>query len=65
MKLSDVMSQANLAVYAEVALVLFMIVFVGVAIDLLFAGSRYGRAVLLPLEDDAPARRNTEDETRK
>jgi hypothetical protein len=51
-KLSDVMSHANLAVYAEVALVLFMLVFVGVVLEVLFFDERRGRAELLPLEDD-------------
>jgi hypothetical protein len=35
MKLSDVMSATNLAIYAEVGLVIFMTVFVSIAVHLL------------------------------
>lgn len=54
MKLSDVMSHAGLARYAEIALVLFLAAFVAVAIRL-FRPSRKAdleRAALLPLDDD-------------
>ena len=58
MKLSDVMSAATgLSAYAEVALVIFLGVFIGVAIDLLRAGRRHESMRLLPLSDGAPARR--------
>lgn len=32
MKLSDVMSHANLAIFAEVAMVIFMVAFIGIVI---------------------------------
>ncbi len=51
MKLSDVMSAAGLSIYAEVALVIFMGVFLGVACHLLFARGRYEGLRFLPLED--------------
>lgn len=54
MKLSDVMSGATgLASYAELALLVFVVVFLVVAIDLARAGGRYDRARMLPLSDDA------------
>jgi hypothetical protein len=46
------MSGANLAIYAEVALVLFLAVFAAVAIRLFFAKSDPSLAEL-PLEQDA------------
>jgi len=56
MKLSDIMSAAGLSLYAEVALLIFITVFVCVALDV-FRSSRLHEAVrLLPLEDDAPPR---------
>lgn len=53
MKLSDIMGHANLALYAEVALVLFLTVFLAVAFRT-FAPSRRAameRAGRLPLDD--------------
>lgn len=55
MKLSDVMSAAHgLSSYAEVALVIFLGVFVGVVLDLVYAGRRHEALGLLPLTDDEP-----------
>lgn len=52
MKLSDVMSAANLAVYAEVGLMLFLAVFVAVAARVLFSGGKeeWARLGRIPLE---------------
>lgn len=52
MKLSDVMSGANLALYAEVALILFLVVFTGVAIRV-FLEKADPRVARLPLDEDA------------
>ncbi len=55
MKLSDIMGNANLSFYAEVAMVIFLIVFLTVAVRL-FLPSRQKEleeASRLPLEDDA------------
>lgn len=55
MKLSDIMGNANLSFYAEVAMVIFLIVFLAVAVRL-FLPSRQKEleeASRLPLEDDA------------
>jgi len=53
MKLSDIMSAMNLASYAEVSLVLFMAVFVAVAIHLMRRGptQAWNEASMLPLND--------------
>lgn len=53
MKLSDIMSSAGLSGYAEIALVLFMVVFVAIVIRT-FAPSRreaMQRAAMMPLDD--------------
>jgi hypothetical protein len=59
MKLSDVMSAASsLTSYAEVALVIFIGVFLGVALDLVRAGQRHEAMRLLPLSDEETGRRS-------
>jgi cbb3-type cytochrome oxidase subunit 3 len=58
MKLSDVMSAANLAVYAEIALLIFFVVFVLVVWRVLSKNRDYERARHLPLDDGDP--RSTE-----
>ena len=57
MKLSDVMSAMGLATYAEVALVIFLVVFAAVAIDVLRGGRRKESLALLPLADDEGPKR--------
>jgi cbb3-type cytochrome oxidase subunit 3 len=56
MKLSDVVGAAGLAVYAEAALVLFLCVFLAVAVSVV--GRRrtgdWARASRMPLSEDAP-----------
>jgi cbb3-type cytochrome oxidase subunit 3 len=56
MRLSDVMSHAGLARYAEVALILFLIAFAAIVIRLFRSPRReIERASRLPLErDDTP-----------
>ena len=58
MKLSDIMGNAGLAGYAEIALILFFLAFVGIVVAL-FApwrqrDERFARASQLPLQDDSP-----------
>lgn len=56
MRLSEIMSHAGLAFYAEVALVIFFIVFVAVALRV-FSPSRkadYAAAARMPLDDETP-----------
>ncbi len=54
MKLSDIMGYANLAIYAEVAMVLFMLVFLAVAVRLFLPGRQQSLhdAAQLPFNDD-------------
>jgi cbb3-type cytochrome oxidase subunit 3 len=53
MKLADVVSGAGLAGYAEIALLLFFLVFVVVGIRVLFsARGTMERAAHMPLDDD-------------
>jgi cbb3-type cytochrome oxidase subunit 3 len=61
MKLSDIMSNAGLTIYAEVALILFVLVFAGV-LWRVFSPSRkkeYERASRLPLDEEPPRRTPT------
>lgn len=63
MKLSDIMSHAGLSSYAEVALVLFLGVFIAITIRT-FLPSRSRElyeASLLPLEDDRVITPRTEE----
>jgi len=56
MKLSDIMSAAGLSIYAEVALMLFLGVFLAVALDVFRSSRRHDQARLLPLEDESSPR---------
>lgn len=53
MKLSDVMSAADLAIYAEVGLVLFLAAFLGVVVRVVFFAKEdsYDEAAMIPLLD--------------
>ena len=55
MKLSDVMSAMVLSTYAEIALVIFLAVFIGVVLQLLSHRNKaiYERLRHLPLDDDS------------
>ena len=59
MRLSDVVSHSGLALYAEIALVIFFVVFVVVLWRVFAPGraSEYEAARRLPLEDDEPTPR--------
>jgi cbb3-type cytochrome oxidase subunit 3 len=64
-KLSDIMGAAGLSSYAEVALVLFLLAFIGVVVSL-FLPSRqrmYERLRHLPIDSDSPGVRDREDTT--
>ena len=56
MRLSDVMSNMGLTSFAEIGLVLFFLVFVGIVIYTFLKRNRkkYEEASMLPLEDDDP-----------
>jgi cbb3-type cytochrome oxidase subunit 3 len=49
MKLSDVVSSMHLTVYAEVPLLVFMGVFIGVCVHMLRGSSHFAAAAELPL----------------
>jgi cbb3-type cytochrome oxidase subunit 3 len=56
MKLSDIMGAAGLSVYAEIAMILFIVAFVAIVIAT-FAPSRqktYDAASRMPLDDEHP-----------
>lgn len=59
MKLSDVVSHAGLAIYAEVALVIFALAFVAVLFQITRKRHGFDAAAALPLADDV-ARPNAE-----
>jgi cbb3-type cytochrome oxidase subunit 3 len=62
MKLSDIMGNAGLSMYAQVALVIFLAVFIAVTIRT-WAPSRrreMDEAAMLPLNDELPAVRGQE-----
>jgi cbb3-type cytochrome oxidase subunit 3 len=52
MKLSDVVSGLHLPVFAEVPLLVFMGVFIGVAVYLLGNKEQFARSAALPLRDE-------------
>lgn len=54
MKLSDIMGYADLSVYAEIALVIFLLVFVALSVRLFLPGqdAELRDAARLPLDDD-------------
>lgn len=55
MRLTDIMSNLDLSVFPQVALVLFLGVFVAVSVAALRRkGSQTRRLASLPLEDDGP-----------
>ncbi len=58
MKLSDVVSGMHLTVFAEVPLLIFMGVFIGVCLSMLRKGDQFERAAELPLRQDTQRRRS-------
>lgn len=52
MKLSDVVSGMHLSIYAEVPLLLFFGVFIGVVVYLLGSPSNFAQVSALPLRDE-------------
>ncbi|MDE3127670.1 MAG: hypothetical protein KGL38_06670 [Gemmatimonadota bacterium] len=60
--LSDVVSGAGLHIYADIALVIFLAVFVAILARVLFTGrSHWEHERNLPLEDDAPTPSTSRD----
>ena len=56
MKLSDVVSSLNLPIFAEVPLLVFMGIFVGVALHLLGRRGQFAELEALPLRDERRTR---------
>ncbi len=56
MRLTDIMSNAGLSSYAEVALILFVVAFIGIVIATFLPSRRQemDRAAQLPFDDTAP-----------
>ena len=57
MKLSDIVSAMHLPIFAEVPLLVFMGIFVGVAVHLLGKREELARFSSLPLRNDSRPRR--------
>ena len=56
MRLSDIMGAANLSVYAEIAMILFIVAFIALVV-MTFAPGRqktYDAASRMPLDDEHP-----------
>jgi hypothetical protein len=62
MKLSDIMSAAGLATWAELALVLFFAAFVLVCIRVYRGDDSWRRARWLPLDGDSDARAKKDED---
>jgi hypothetical protein len=57
MKLSDIVSAMHLPIFAEVPLLLFLGIFIGVAVHLLGKREHFSQIAALPLHDDGARRR--------
>ena len=56
MRLSDIMGAANLSVYAEIAMILFIVAFIAIVIRIFSPGRQqtYDAASRMPLDDEHP-----------
>jgi len=63
MRLSDIMANAGLAGYAEIALILFMVAFVAIVVRIFWPGRRHemNAAARMPLDDEHPQEPRTGD----
>lgn len=59
MKLSDIVSSLHLPIFAEVPLLVFMGIFIGVAIHVLGGREQFARLGALPLHDEGAAQRRS------
>jgi cbb3-type cytochrome oxidase subunit 3 len=57
MKLSDIVSAMHLPIFAEVPLLLFMGIFIGVAAHLLGKRDHFTQVAALPLHDESARKR--------
>lgn len=60
MKLSDVVSHLQLPLFAELPLLMFLGVFIGVALHVLVGSERFNQAAALPLRDERDVGRRVE-----
>lgn len=66
MRLSDIMSAANLAIYAEVGLVLFLLVFVVVAFRVFASkAGAFDEQAMIPLSDEPVTPRSPSQRSQK
>jgi cbb3-type cytochrome oxidase subunit 3 len=63
MRLSDIMANAGLSGYAEIALILFLLAFVAIVIRIFWPGRdrEMDTASRLPFDEDHPQTRHTGD----
>jgi hypothetical protein len=61
MKLSDVMSAMDLAIFAEAGLVLFLAAFAAVAFDVIRRGRSLEALASMPLDPESADERRTEE----
>lgn len=66
MKLSDIVGNAGLSIYAQIALVIFMAAFVAIIVWVLRPGARdrFRRDAMIPLDDEQPVEPRTHPEER-
>lgn len=64
MKLSDIIGHAGLSIYAQIALVIFVVVFVAIIVWVFRPGARerFRRDAMMPLDDDTPVEPRTPSE---
>lgn len=61
MKLSDIVGNSGLSIYAQIALVIFVLAFLAILVWLFRPGSkeRFRRDAMMPLDDETPVERRT------
>lgn len=64
MKLSDIIGNAGLSIYAQIALVIFVVVFVAIIVWVFRPGTRerFRRDAMMPLDDEKPVEPRTPPE---
>jgi hypothetical protein len=60
MSLTDVMSALHLSIFAEVPLLVFFGIFIGLCLSMLRGEPRFEQTALLPLRDERPAARRSQ-----
>lgn len=60
MSLTDVMSALHLSIFAEVPLLVFFGIFIGLCLSMLRGERRFEQTALLPLRDEHPSARRSQ-----